>query len=105
MSPKQEIYRERLRTVLPSLRNAGSVSLCRRVLDWRRWGDKSAYEDADLIHNLCFYLYEEEFGDHDLWILNHQARSCCESTYRSLSYPRLVDLIRELFALVPEFQA
>ncbi len=98
MSRKQEIYRELLRFGLPYLRSVWSLRW------WERARRRALYEEAEFLHNLGVSILDPEFGDHDLWFLNHQARRflehadprhapCCEHHRR---------LVRELFALVPE---
>jgi len=99
MSPKQEIYREFLRTTLPYIRNMQSLSFWRR---WLRRRDRAVYEEAELIHNLWPSLFEPEFTDHDIWFLNSQAENYFREAHFSPLYPQHVALIRELFALVPE---
>ncbi len=93
MSPKQEIYREFLRTTLPYIRNIQSQPF------WRRWRDRTVYEEAELIHNLWPHLFEPEFTDHDIWFLNSHAESYFREADFSPLYPQLWPLIRELFAL------
>jgi hypothetical protein len=97
MSPKQEIYREMLRLALPWIRNVSSLPW------WRRIRDRSAFYESELVHNLSVSLFEPDFVEHDIWFLNHQARvyhdQCGPS--RSPNYHRQLELIRELFALVP----
>ncbi len=96
MSPKQEVYRELLRSALPYIRNQESLPF------WRRWRDKTVYEEVELIHNLWPSLFEPEFAEHDLWFLNVQAQSYCQKARFSPLYVPHVALIRELFALVPD---
>jgi len=96
MSPKQEIYRELLRTTLPYIRNMQSRPF------WRRWRDRTVFEEAELIHNIWPSLFEPEFTDHDIWFLNAHAESYFGEAHFSPLYPQHVALIRELFALVPE---
>jgi len=95
ISPKQQIYSEILRTTLIYLRNFESLPF------WRRWRDRSAYEEAE-IHNLWPTLLEPEFTQHDLWFLSCQAESYCRRARCSPLYDQHVALIRELFAVVPE---
>ena len=97
MSPKQEIYREMLRLSLPWIRNVSSWSW------WHRIRDRSAFDEAELVHNLSESLFESDFTDHDIWFLNHQARVYHDhcSPSRSPNYHRQLELIRELFSLVP----
>lgn len=102
MSPKQEIYRALLSRTLPYLRVMAGISLWRRLLNPRLWKDQATYEEAQLVHNLHPSLFEPEFVDHDLWFLNWQAKYYCEHAQCSPYYQRHVELIRELFALVPE---
>ena len=98
MSPKQEIYREMLRLALPWIRNASSWPW------WRRMRNRSAFDESELIHNLSEALFEPNFVEHDMWFLNHQARVYHDpcSPSRSPNYRRQLDLIGELFAMVPE---
>lgn len=66
--------------------------------------DRSAFYESELIHNLCESLFDLDFVDHDIWFLNHQARiyhdQCSPS--RSPNYRRQLELIGDLFAMVPE---
>ncbi|RBP47543.1 hypothetical protein DES53_101340 [Roseimicrobium gellanilyticum] len=96
-SAKQEIYEFMLRRTLPHLRNVASLGW------WRRMRDRSAYYEAELIHNLPNSMYKPEFVEHDIHFLNWQARWYCEKCDVKLSsmYPQQVGLIRGLFALVP----
>jgi hypothetical protein len=96
MSPKQEIYREFLRTTLPYIRTMQFQPF------WRRWRDRTVYVEAELIHNLWPHLFDPEFTDHDIWFLNSQAESYFREAHFSPLYTQHVGLIRELFALVPE---
>jgi hypothetical protein len=96
MSPKQEIYRELLRSTLPYIRSYQCLPF------WRRWRDTTVYEEAELIHNLWPSLFEPEFTDHDIWFLNVQAASYYQAASSSPLYPRHVALIQELFTLVPD---
>ena len=98
MSPKQEIYREMLRLALPWIRNASSWPW------WRRMRNRSAFDESELIHNLSESLFEPNFVEHDIWFLNYQARVYHDqsSPSRSPNYRRQLDLIGELFAMVPE---
>lgn len=98
ISRKQAIYRELLHVTLPYLRNISTWSW------WHRLRDHSAYYEAELIHNLPVSILEPEFVDHDIWFLNEQARVYCRDCNETLSflYPHHVELIRELFSLVPE---
>lgn len=97
MTQKQIIYQEMFRWTLAHLRNASTWSW------WRRLRDRSVYYESELIHNLPASMFDAEFGDHDIWFLNHQARSYCQSCSERLSwlYPQQVKRIRELFALIP----
>jgi hypothetical protein len=97
MSPKQEIYREMLRLALPWIRNVNSWPW------WRRMRDRSAFDEAELVHNLGESLFEPDFVEHDIWFLNHQARVYHDrcSPSRSPNYRHQLELIRGLFTLVP----
>jgi len=98
LTPKQVIYQEMLRWTLPHLRNISTWPW------WRRVRDRSAYYEAELIHNLPVSAFEPEFVEHDIWFLNVQARTYCGECSADLSclYPEQVKRIRELFSLVPE---
>ncbi len=96
MSRKQEIYREFLFWTLAYIRNAQSQPW------WRRWRNRSAYEEAELIHNLCQSILDPDFVAHDIWFLNTQAKSYCLNARSSPLYPQHVERIRDLFRLVPE---
>lgn len=96
MSPKQQIYRDFLMWTLAYIRNVQSQPF------WRRWWDRSVYEEAELVHNLCQSILEPDFVPHDLWFLNVQAAIYCERAHFSPLYSQQVERIRELFTLVPE---
>jgi hypothetical protein len=97
-SPKQEIYNLMFWWVLPHLRNCASMPW------WRRARDRSAYFEAELIHNLPVSMFEPEFVEHDIFFLNFAARWYCENCSISVSplYLQQVQRIRDLFALVPQ---
>jgi len=94
MSPKQEIYRDMLRVILPSLRNGQSQSW------WRKIRNQSDRYDSELIHNLYNSLFEGDFTDHDIHFLNFQARWYYENGKTSYNYPYLRKLITELFLFI-----
>ena len=97
-SAKQVLYREMLHWSLPHLRNVSTWPW------WRRLRDRSAYFEAELVHNLPVAVLEPDFGEHDIWFLNEQARDYCQQCNAQVSYlyPSQVGRIRELFSLVPE---
>jgi hypothetical protein len=97
-SPKQIVYQEILRQTLPVLRNISTLHW------WSRLRDRSAYYEAQLVHNLPVCLLEPEFAEVDIWFLNHHARFYCRECSAELSciYPGQVERIRKLFTLVPE---
>ena len=107
MSYKQEIYKEILFWALPAVR--GTLSRFRRVRPLRmlfpgtQIALRSAYETAQLVHDLSVSILDEEFTDHDLWFLNHHARSFCErnSAKDCMPYSVLCYYIQELFKEVP----
>lgn len=69
----------------------------------RRW-DRSAAMEAELLHNLPVSAFRPGFCDHDLHVLNWQARRYGErcSARISILYDAQVERIARLFALVPE---
>ena len=98
MSRKQEIYSEILFWALPYIRNAQSNGW------WRRARDRSCFNEAQFIHSLPNLILEPEFGDGDLWFLNHHARHYFEEADAGRC-PNAVahrPLVAELHALVPE---
>ena len=97
MTQKQTIYREMLRWTLPHLRNVSTWPW------WQRLSDRSAYFEAELIHNLPASMFEAEFVEHDIWFLNVQARAYYKECSSELSplYVQQIQRIRELFTLVP----
>lgn len=98
MSPKQTIYRELFRLVLPTIRNTQSHG------PWHKAWDRSSYLLAELIHNLYYSMFEPEFGDHDVWFMNHQARAFVEraSTRTCYPYELICDVLADLFEAAPE---
>ena len=97
MSPKQEIYQEMLRHVLPGLRNGYAPRPWWISIRRSPW----YYYDAELVHNLWVSLFEEDFIDHDIWFLNVQAKWYYENAKGTQNYRPLCELITELFSLVP----
>jgi hypothetical protein len=98
MSPKQKEYQAILVKILPWLRNVSTWS-------WlQRFRDKSCYFDTQLVHNLPISMWEEDFVDHDIWFLNHQARAYVERCNPQISpnYDAVVVCIRNLFKMIPE---
>lgn len=98
MSRKQDIYRELLQFGLPYLRSLRSLRW------WEKRRRQALSEEAEFLHNLHVSILEPEFMDHDIWFLNHQARSFlahAEPRYAPC-YEHHGRLIRELFTLVPE---
>ena len=59
---------------------------------------------AEFLHNLFVTILEPEFVDHDIWFLNHQARSFLTHANPDhvVCYYHHERLIQELFTLVPE---
>ncbi len=98
MSPKQKEYQEILKKILPWLRNVSTWGW------YQKCRDKSCYYDAELVHNLPISLWEEDFVDHDIWFLNHQARIYYEecNTQLSPNYESIVECISNLFDMIPE---
>lgn len=99
LSRKQEIYKEFLFWSLPWIRN---------VQTWRWWHPmrrgKACYYEAEFVHNLPQSMFQQEFVDHDAYFLNTQARMFCDHCKSSPHYQSHVELIRELFTLLPEKQ-
>ncbi len=96
MSPKQQVYQETLRLILPSLRGAQARPW------WRKARDKGSAYDSELIHNLYVSLFEADFTNHDIWFLNVQAKWYYENARgKSHNYEAVVRLISELMHLVP----
>lgn len=97
MSPKQQIYQDLLRLVLPHVRNVSSQG------PWRRARDRSCYYVAELVHNLFVSLFTPEFVDHDVHFLNHQARWFFEHARATHPlYEPIVECLVRLFEIVPE---
>jgi len=89
MSRKQEIYSDMLWWALPYIRNVQTRSWLVRARD------RSCYFEAELVHNLPNSLLEPEFGDHDIWFLNHQAKwfteKCSPQDFSGLQQARGAD--------------
>lgn len=83
---------------VPHIRNVQTNSMLTKAFD------KSCYEEAELVHNLHVSILEPEFIDHDIWFLNHQARSYMNRAEASKSpcFNAQRELIKELFSLVPD---
>ena len=96
MSKKQEIYAELLSLCIPYTRG-----VLTRIFVFGKVR-REAYELCQLSHNLYVSILEEEFVDHDIRFLNHQAKSFYENTRGMFFCDRINKLIVELFKLVPE---
>ncbi len=96
MSEKQKLYAELLRLSAPTIRNL----LTRSLLFGR--ARLEAYELSQLTHDLYVSILDEGFTDHDFWILNVHARSYFERASKTCSYEVINQVIRDLFAEVPE---
>jgi hypothetical protein len=98
LSAKQAVYDEILSSTLVYLRNLATLPW------WRRMTDRSAFYETELIHNINNSLFEREFGAHDIWFLNAQARDYCLNCNSSLSplYSRHIELLGKLFEATPE---
>lgn len=106
MSRKQEIYQDLLGWGLPLLRNA--LSRTNHLSWWNfafggRREIRFSYKVAEFLHNLPVSILDEEFTDHDLWLLNVQARSFCQyaSAEPLLDFQYVFGLLDELIRLVP----
>jgi len=95
MSKKQEIYTELMRLTMPMVRNTLSFTF---IYGKQR---RSALAIAELTHNLYVSILNEEFENHDLHILNHQARWYYENAPRDYMYNGIILLIKELFDILP----
>jgi hypothetical protein len=97
VSPKQKVYQELFRQVLPWIRNVQTHGA------WRRARDRSCYLLAELVHNLYVSMFSPDFGDHDIWFLNHQAKWFVEkaSPASCYLYEIICDLLADLFREVP----
>lgn len=67
-------------------------------------GDRSALYETELIHNINVSLFEREFGAHDIWFLNVQARDYYLKCNPALSplYSQKIELLGGLFEATPE---
>jgi hypothetical protein len=97
MSQKQIVYREILKRGLPYLRKVFSL----------QGGNVEAKEalsaELEFIHNIPISILDPDFIEHDLWFLNHQAKTFFSSPLAKYSpnYNVYVALIRTLFDEVP----
>lgn len=98
MTPKQELFSELFQNALVRIR-ASAQRAC-----WRRAGSRLTEFESELIHNAMISLAEPAFVDADIWFLNHQARWYVENCNARLSriYAMQVDIVRRLFAQVPQ---
>ena len=96
MSNKQKLYTELLRLSGPTTRNVLTRSL---VFGRVRL---EAYELSQLTHDLYISILDEEFTDHDFWILNVHAKSYFERAKKTFSYDIINRVVRELFLEVPD---
>ena len=109
MSRKQEIYRDILSWALPSARNTFSWyrQIKPIVVLWPKSQRYLAaqYRLAEFVHNIYVSLLKEEFTDHDIWFLNHQARNYYESGGEfDAHFDMFCHYIQQLFAEVPAEQ-
>lgn len=95
MSRKQELYLDLLRLSAPIVRNI----LSKRFVFGR--SRHEAYELSQLTHDLRVSIFEEDFIDHDFWILNVHAKSYFECAQNTASYALVSEILRELFLEVP----
>ncbi len=96
MSKKQKLYTELLRLSAPATRNV----LTRSFVFGR--ARLEAYELNQLTHDLYISILDEEFIDHDFWILNVHAKSYFERAKNTNSYDIINRVIRDLFLEVPD---
>jgi len=64
-------------------------------------GREEAFRICQLTHNLYVSILNEEFIAHDLWFLNVTAREYVDRAKGCALYRTVVELIRELFSVVP----
>jgi hypothetical protein len=98
MSRKQKIYVEILEQILPFMRNI------QRHSAWQRFKYGSFYPEMELVHNMQRILVYPEFTEYDIHWLNSQARIFYKGGNNKAHglYDSILELIRELFTLVPE---
>mgnify|MGYP000939442843 CR=1 FL=1 len=94
---KSEIYIQMFNLVLPYVRNIQSRNA------WVKSMDMSCYYETELIHNLPKSILEKSIVDHDIWLLNNQARYYFEKCSADISpnYHQQIEYIKLLFNLVP----
>ncbi|SCZ64962.1 MULTISPECIES: zinc ABC transporter substrate-binding protein [Photorhabdus] len=95
---KNEVYIKMLALSLPYIRNIQTHS---KKLKGR---DLSCYFEAELIHNLHHSILDENFQEHDIYFLNHQAKYYYENCNDIISpnYNQHLFYIKELFDMIPE---
>lgn len=97
MSQKQVVYQEILKRGLPFLRKVFSLES----------GDVELRDalrtELEFIHNIPVSILDPDFVEHDLWFLNHQAKTFFSSPFAKYSpnYNIYAALIRTLFEEVP----
>ncbi|WP_109396576.1 zinc ABC transporter substrate-binding protein [Photorhabdus namnaonensis] len=66
--------------------------------------DVSCYFEAELIHNLYHSILDENFQEHDIYFLNHQAKYYYENCNEIISpnYNQHLSCIKDLFAMIPD---
>lgn len=98
LSPKQQLYVELLRIILPFLRNRET---------WRPWNRirlRSAYAETELIHNLPRCLEKSEFGREDFWWLSNQARVYLKPGVNNIFAHPVASIVKHIFQIVPPEQ-
>lgn len=95
---KNDIYIKMLALALPYIRNIQTHS--RKV----KGNDISCYFEAELVHNLCHSILDENFQEHDIYFLNHQDKYYCENCddIISLNYNQHLVYINKLFDMIPD---
>ncbi len=98
MSRKQEIYRDMIHRAMLHINNV------QKHADNVKAKDKSCLFESRLVHLIIAKVLEVDYGDDDIWFLNHQARRYIEDCNEHLSanYTMQSECIAELFKLVPK---
>jgi hypothetical protein len=98
MTPKQELFSALFQNAIVRIRAHAQRTW------WRRASSRLTEFESELIHNAMISLAEPAFVESDIWFLNHQARWYVETCNEHLSaiYAMQVDIVRKLFAQVPE---
>lgn len=98
MRKKLEIYKDILSRSLYLCRNLQSRSSLSKAMD------KVSFLEIEFVHNIPISILESDFTEHDIWILNNQAKNYLKRSNELISpnFSQHKKDIQELVSLLPE---